>query len=79
VDASGVDDKDAPAAKPLQELGKELSARGILSAVVSASTALIHELRRFGIGVAGGSVGTFPTLRKGIHALERALDDTPVG
>jgi MFS superfamily sulfate permease-like transporter len=79
VDASGIDDIDYSAGKALQELGRDLAGRGITSAVVTASSALIQELRQFGVGVGIGSVGTFPTLKKAVHALEQQLPATAGG
>lgn len=77
VDASGVDDVDYSAAKALQELAADLGSRGIRTALVTPSSSLLEELRRFGIGEGDTSVGTFPSLKKALHALEQALEATP--
>jgi MFS superfamily sulfate permease-like transporter len=71
IDASGVDDIDYSAAKALLQLRRQLHARGIRTALVTPSTSLVKELRRFGLDTAGigDNLVIAATVKKAIHAL----------
>jgi MFS superfamily sulfate permease-like transporter len=71
IDASGVDDIDYSAAKALLQLRRQLHARGIRTALVTTSTALVKELRRFGVDTAGSGdkLAIAASVKKAIHAL----------
>ncbi|MBE9171921.1 SulP family inorganic anion transporter [Cyanobium sp. LEGE 06143] len=69
IDASGIDDVDYSAGKALIELQQQLGGRGIRSAFLTTSTALMRELQRFGLASGPTDGGPFPSLKKAIQAL----------
>ncbi|KEF43056.1 MAG: transporter [Cyanobium sp. CACIAM 14] len=77
IDASGIDDIDYSAGKALQELSRQLRRRGIRTAVVTGSKTIVGQIQRFGIGAGEESAGSFTTVKKAIHALQRALEPSP--
>jgi MFS superfamily sulfate permease-like transporter len=71
IDASGIDDIDYSAAKALLQLRRQLHARGIRTALVSTSTALVQELQRFGLETvcSDDTLVIATSVKKAIHAL----------
>ena len=71
IDASGVDDIDESAARALLQLRRQLHARAIRTALVTTSTSLVKELRRFRLdtGGIGCNLVITATVKKAIHAL----------